>query len=84
MENKGYRLLGNTAEIVINPIAGLGVHNDKIKKDPGLIKKVLRASLKSLQLLQTNPSDTVKILMDWTRATEKDALPFARTRQAGL
>src|SRR5580765_2952389 len=61
LENKGYRLLGNTAEIVINPIAGLGVHEDKIKKDPDLIKRVLRASLRSLQLLQANAKDTVKL-----------------------
>lgn len=74
LENKGYRLLGNTAEIVVNPIAGLGVHEERIKKDSGLIKRALRATLRSLQLLQTNPKDTVKILMDWTRATEKDAL----------
>jgi len=73
MESRGYRLLGNTAEIVPLPIAGLGVHEDKIRKDPDLIKRVLRASLKSLQLLQAHPKDTIKILMDWTRAAEKDA-----------
>ena len=74
MENKGYRLLGNTAEIVVNPIAGLGVHEDTIKRNPDLIKRMIRASLRSLQLLQANPKETVKILMDWTRASEKDAL----------
>lgn len=74
MENKGYRLLGNTAEIVTNPIAGLGVHEDKIKRDPDLIKRTIRASLRSLQLLQANPKETVRILMDWTRTSEKDAL----------
>jgi NitT/TauT family transport system substrate-binding protein len=74
LENRGYRLLGNTAEIVINPIAGLGVHQDKIKKEPDLIKRALRASLRSLQLLHTSPKETIKILMDWTGATEKDAV----------
>jgi len=74
LENKGYRLLGNTAEIVINPIAGLGVQAEKIKKDPELIKRALRATLRSLQLLQSNPRDTLKILMNWTGAAEKDAL----------
>ncbi|MSP39366.1 MAG: ABC transporter substrate-binding protein [Deltaproteobacteria bacterium] len=73
MENRGYRLLGNTAEIIANPIAGLGVHEDKIKKEPELLKRTIRATLKSLQLLQTNPKETTKILMDWTRANEKDA-----------
>ena len=74
LRNKGYRLLGNTAEIVINPIAGLGVHEDRIKKDPDLIKRALRATLRSLQFLQSNPKETVKILINWTGATEKDAL----------
>jgi NitT/TauT family transport system substrate-binding protein len=84
MENKGYRLLGNTAEIVVNPIAGLGVHEDRIKKEPELIKRALRASLKSLQLLQTNPRDTIKILMDWTHATEKDAIRSLELAKPGF
>ncbi len=74
LENKGYRLLGNTAEIVTHPIAGLGVHEERIRKDSELIKRAIRASLRSLQLLQSNPLETVKILMNWTRANEKDAL----------
>jgi ABC-type nitrate/sulfonate/bicarbonate transport system substrate-binding protein len=84
LENKGYRLLGNTAEIVINPIAGLGVHEDKIKKDPDVIKRVIRASLRSLRLLQTNDKDTVKILMAWTRATENDALRSLELAKPGF
>jgi NitT/TauT family transport system substrate-binding protein len=73
LENRGYRLLGNTAEIVINPIAGLGVAEEKLRKDPDLVRRTIRACLKSLQLLQTNPKDTLKILVDWSRASEKDA-----------
>ena len=73
MENRGYRILGNTAEIITHPIAGLGVHEDKIKKDSDLIKRTIRASLRSLQLLQTKPEETLKILMGWGRASEKDA-----------
>lgn len=84
LENKGYRLLGNTAEIVINPIAGLGVQEEKIRKDPDLIKRVLRATLRNLQLLQSNPGDTVKILMNWTHATEKDALRSLELAKPGF
>jgi ABC-type nitrate/sulfonate/bicarbonate transport system substrate-binding protein len=84
LESKGYRLLGNTAEIVVNPIAGLGVHEERIKKDSDLIKRALRATLRSLQLLQTNPKDTVKILMDWTRATEKHALRSLQLAKPGF
>jgi NitT/TauT family transport system substrate-binding protein len=84
LENKGYRLLGNTAEIVVNPIAGLGVHEDTIKKDRDLIKRVIRASLRSLQLLQSNPRDTVNILMKWTGANEKDALRSLELAKPGF
>ena len=72
LENRGYRLLGNTAATVVHPIAGLGVHEDRIKTDPDLIKRTIRASLKSLQLLQIHPKDTIKILKEWGRVSEKD------------
>src|SRR5262245_44605297 len=84
MENRGYRILGNTAEIITHPIAGLGVHEDKIKKDPDLIKRTIRASLRSLQLLQANPQETLKILMDWGRASEKDALRSLELAKPGF
>jgi NitT/TauT family transport system substrate-binding protein len=84
MENRGYRLLGNTAEIVTNPIAGLGVQEDKIKKDPDMIKRAIRAVLRSLQLLQAHPKDTTRILMDWTRANEKDAARSLELAQPGF
>jgi ABC-type nitrate/sulfonate/bicarbonate transport system substrate-binding protein len=84
MENRGYRILGNTAEIITHPIAGLGAHEDKIKKDPELIKKTIRASLRSLQLLQTNPMETTKIVMDWTRASEKDAVRALELAKPGF
>jgi NitT/TauT family transport system substrate-binding protein len=84
LENKGYRLLGNTAEFVALPIAGLGVQAELIKKDPDLIKRVIRASLRSLQLLHASPKDTVKILMGWTRTTETDALRALELAKPGF
>jgi NitT/TauT family transport system substrate-binding protein len=84
METRGYRILGNTAEIVTHPIAGLGVHEDKIKKDPDTIKKTLRACLRSLQLLQSNPKETLKILIDWTGTSEKDALRSLELAKPGF
>lgn len=84
LENKGYRLLGNTAEIVTHPIAGLGVHEDKIKKDPDLIKRALRATLRGLRLLQNNPDETLRILMDWNRVSQKDALRALELAKPGF
>ncbi|HEY1233079.1 MAG TPA: ABC transporter substrate-binding protein [Candidatus Binatia bacterium] len=84
LENRGYRLLGNTAEIVINPIAGLGVQEEKIRKERDLIKRTIRACLRSLQLLQTNPRETIGILTHWTGANEKDALRSLELAKPGF
>ena len=73
LEGKGYRLLGNTAEVVVHPIAGIGVQDNTLKRNPDLVRRVLRATVRSLQLLQTNPKDTVQILQHWTRVAENDA-----------
>lgn len=74
LENRGYRLMGNAAEIFTHPIAGLGTYEDKIRKDPDLVKKTIRASLRSLQFLQAHPKEAVKVLMGWGGLSQKDAL----------
>jgi NitT/TauT family transport system substrate-binding protein len=84
MENRGYHILGNTAEIIVHPIAGLGAHEERIKRDPDLIKRAIRASLRSLQLLQAYPQETLRILMDWGRLSEKDAMRTMDLSKAGF
>lgn len=84
LENRGYRVMGNTAEIITHPIAGLGTHEEKIKREPELIRKTIRASLRSLQLLQGQPKEAIKILMYWARLSEKDALRVYDLSKAGF
>ena len=73
LEGQGYRLLGNTAEIIAHPIGGLGTHEEKIRKQPDLVKKAIRAALKGLRFVQTRREETVKVIMDWVRLNERDA-----------
>lgn len=73
LEGQGYRLLGNTAEIVSHPIGGLGTHEEKIRKQPDLVKKTIRAALKGLRFVQTRREETVKVIMDWVRLNERAA-----------
>ncbi len=84
MENQGYRLMGNTAEIIAHPIAGLGAHEERIKKEPELVRKTIRAALRSLQFLQSNPKEVVKILVDWARLSERDAVRVYDLSKAGF
>jgi len=73
MENRGYRLLGNTAEIVVHPIAGLGAHESRIKNQPDLVKRALRAALKGLLFVRGNRAETVRLIMAMNGIDEKDA-----------
>jgi ABC-type nitrate/sulfonate/bicarbonate transport system substrate-binding protein len=73
LENQGYRLLGNTAEIIAHPIAGLGTHESKIKTQPDMVKRALRAALKGLQFVRSNRTETVRIIMTLANMGENDA-----------
>jgi NitT/TauT family transport system substrate-binding protein len=84
MENQGYRLLGNTAEIVVHPIAGLGTHESKIKSQREMVKKTLRAALKGLQFVRDNRNETVKIITAWTNINERDAARVYDLSKAGF
>jgi len=73
MEKQGYRLLGNTAEIVVHPVAGLGTHESKVKSQPEMVKKALRAALKGLRFVRSNRNETVRIIMAIANINEQDA-----------
>lgn len=73
MEKQGYRLLGNTAEIVVHPVAGLGTHESKVKSQPEIVKKALRAALKGLRFVRSNRNETVRIIMAIANINEQDA-----------
>ncbi len=74
MEESGYRIMGNTAEIIAHPIVGLGTREDEIKKQPELVRKAIRAALKGLRFVWTNRPETVKIIMRWVNLNEAEAL----------
>jgi NitT/TauT family transport system substrate-binding protein len=84
MENQGYRLLGNTAEIVVHPIAGLGTHESKIKNQPEMVKRALRAALKGLLFVRNNRGETVRLIMAMNHINEKDAARVYDFSQAGF
>jgi ABC-type nitrate/sulfonate/bicarbonate transport system substrate-binding protein len=73
MENQGYRLIGNTADIVAYPIIGLVTHENKIKSNPDRVEKAIRASLRGLNFVRNNRQETVKVIMSWVNLNEKDA-----------
>ena len=73
LENQGYRLLGNTSEVVVYPIIGLVTHENRIRSHPDMIEKSIRALLRGLTFVRTNRAETIKIIMAWVDLNEKDA-----------
>ena len=73
MENQGYRLIGNTADVIVYPIIGLVTQENKIKSHPEIVEKVLRAALRGLSFVRANRGDTIKVIMSWATLSEKDA-----------
>lgn len=73
MENQGYRLMGNTANVIVYPIIGLVTHENKIKSNPDRVEKAIRASLRGLNFVRSNRQETVKVIMSWVNLNEKDA-----------
>ena len=44
LESQGYRLLGNTADNIAYPIAGLGTNEGKIRTQADMVRRAIRAS----------------------------------------
>lgn len=84
LENRGYRLFGHTAEIVVHPIAGLGAHESKIRNQRETVKSALRAALKGLLFVRDNRSETVKLIMAMNALNEKDAARVYDFSKAGF
>ena len=62
------------ARIAFPPPAGLGVHNDKLQRQPEQIRQLVRATLKSHEFIRTRKEETVKIISDWLNVDSSVAL----------
>ena len=84
LENQGYRLLGNTSDVVVYPIIGLVTHENKIKSHPDVIEKSIRALLRGLSFVRNNRAETIKVIRSWVDLNEKDAARAYELSKAGF
>ena len=47
-EEMGFRNLGNTADYMRTPFAGVGVSDAKLRSNPGQVKRMIRATLRGM------------------------------------
>ena len=61
-EKEGFTRIAVTRDYVDVPGTGLVAHADKIKKQPEMIKRFLRATLRAMSYIRENRGDTVQMI----------------------
>jgi NitT/TauT family transport system substrate-binding protein len=62
-EKDGFTRIAATRDYVDVPGTGLVVHADKIKKQPNMIKRFMRATLRAMAYIRDNRADTTQMIM---------------------
>ena len=66
LEREGFSRLLFVGDIVPSPIAGFGTTVERIQKQSGEIRKLVRATLRAIQFAKTNRQESVKSIAKWT------------------
>jgi ABC-type nitrate/sulfonate/bicarbonate transport system substrate-binding protein len=79
-EEAGFRNLGNAVDYLQTPFAGLGVTDAKIKNNPAQVKRMIRATLKSVEFTRdpANQEKIVGLLVDEFKLERKAAATALR------
>jgi NitT/TauT family transport system substrate-binding protein len=61
LERQGFNIIGDVRSLMPIPWSGFVVHQDLLREQPELIKRWIRAHVRTLQLMKQNPGDTAAI-----------------------
>jgi NitT/TauT family transport system substrate-binding protein len=65
LERKGFRRILFVGDLISSPLAGLGTRLNRIQKQPDEIQRLVRATLRGIQLAKGNKSEAVQSMMKW-------------------
>jgi ABC-type nitrate/sulfonate/bicarbonate transport system substrate-binding protein len=66
LAREGFRILGGPKDLKIgSPSAGLTVTDKTVKEKPVLVRKLIRALVRALRVIQENPDATKKVMVKW-------------------
>jgi NitT/TauT family transport system substrate-binding protein len=68
-ESRGFKSLVRTRDILVFPVNGLGLHEQKLKNNRGEVKKVLRALLKANRFILDDRKGAIDVLQKWGRTS---------------
>lgn len=72
-EKAGYKDLLWLGERLELPLAGLGVRDETIQKNPKQILAMIRAVFRAIAFAKANPEETMRMLVDWVRVDHEVA-----------
>jgi NitT/TauT family transport system substrate-binding protein len=73
-EKAGYKDLLWLGERMELPLAGLGVRDETIQKNPKKIVAVMRAVFRAIAFAKANSEETIKLLREWVRIDQEIAV----------
>ena len=68
-EARGFKSLVRTRDILVFPVNGVGLHEQKLKNNRGEVKRVLRALLKANRFILDDRKGAIDILQKWGRTS---------------
>jgi len=70
-KREGFPILAQTADHVVIPFSGLGTTIDRIKNNRAQVKKLLKAEIEALRLIQSNPAAITEVIRKRFNMDEK-------------
>jgi len=68
-ESRGFKSLVRTRDILLFPVNGVGLHEQKLKNNRGEVKRVLRALLKANRFILDDKKGAIDVLQKWGRTS---------------
>ena len=68
-EARGFKSLVRTRDILVFPVNGVGIHEQKLKNNRGEVKRVLRALLKANRFILDDRKGAIDVLQKWGRSS---------------
>jgi ABC-type nitrate/sulfonate/bicarbonate transport system substrate-binding protein len=66
LEREGFSRILFVGDLVPSPIAGFGATLERIQKQGGEIRRLVRATLRAIQFAKTNRQETIRSIARWT------------------
>ncbi|MBM4261431.1 MAG: ABC transporter substrate-binding protein [Deltaproteobacteria bacterium] len=70
---RGFKSLVRTSDVLLFPVNGLGLHEQRLKNNRGEVKRVLRALLKANRYIIEDKKGAIDVLQKWSRTSQSTA-----------